>query len=286
MLPNRVPCDCAIHSHRANPVPEWNGVIAVLQAYIDESGREQQSQVFGVSGYAFYPGMAIKFVDAWKTLWGERLFHMKDFVALQGDFRDMDRAEQSRLIKEAVKVINDHIRFGVCISCYIDEVRDFAPRWIRGFGNAYSVCAHLVLCEMGLIARTDESISYIFEDGHPGCKEADDFITATRRCYAFKKMYHYRSHAFVPKADALPLQAADMLAWEWTKFKDETLDKGNRELRKSLRALFQAHPKRYKVAHITGTSLRKYFAQWDEIGREELREAERNRIVRHVRHNE
>jgi hypothetical protein len=85
------------------------GLIAVLEAYIDESGREQQSQVFGVSGYAFYPGMAIKFVDAWKPLWGGRVFHMKEFVALQGAFRGMDRAEQSRLIKEAVEVINAHI---------------------------------------------------------------------------------------------------------------------------------------------------------------------------------
>jgi hypothetical protein len=136
---------------------------------------------------------------------------------------------------------------------------------------------------MGLIARTGERISYIFEDGHPGCKEADDFIRATSQCYAFKKMYHYRSHAFVPKSDAVPLQAADMLAWEWTKFKDETLDKGSRELRKSLRALFQAHPKQYKIAHITGSSLRKYFAQWDEIGKEELREAEKNSRVRQVR---
>jgi Protein of unknown function (DUF3800) len=271
-----------LHSFLSPGYSDGDGLVAVLEAYIDESGREQQSQVFGVSGYAFYPGMAAKFVDAWEPLWGGRSFHMKDFIALQGVFKGMKREEQSRLIVEAVKVINSHIRFGVCISCYLDEVRELAPRWIRGFGHAYSICAHLVLCQMGEIARKGENISYIFEDGHPDCGEADDFISGARRSYAYRKLYHYRSHAFVLKSDAVPLQAADMLAWEWTKFKDETLDKGMRDLRKSLRALFEAHPKQYKVAHITGVPLRKYFAQWDEIGREEIREAERRFRIRQV----
>lgn len=81
--------------------------------------------------------------------------------------------------------------------------------------------------------------TYIFEAGHPNEGVARDFIRRVIQNPDVKESYRHSGDAFLPKADAVPLQAADMLAWEWAKFRDETLEQGIRPIRKSLRALFE-----------------------------------------------
>jgi hypothetical protein len=54
----------------------------------------------------------------------------------------------------------------------------------------------------------------------------------------------------LPKSNAVPWQAADFLAWEWVKFRHETMEQSKRRIRKSLREAFLAAPGRYKMHHI------------------------------------
>ena len=51
-----------------------------------------------------------------------------------------------------------------------------------------------------------------------------------------------------------------MLAWEWAKFRDETLEQQRRPIRKSLRSLFASNPKRYSGSHVTGEPLERGIA--------------------------
>jgi hypothetical protein len=66
--------------------------------------------------------------------------------------------------------------------------------------------------------------------------------------------------------------AADMLAWEWAKFEDETLALGLRPMRKSLHALVDSSLKQYCGMHITGPVLVNFMYKVTKLGLLQRRE--------------
>jgi hypothetical protein len=244
----------------------------VIEAYFDES--ERAAGTICVAGYAFAAPQAKKFTKDWERLFGEfGGFHMNEFVHGRGRFTGVPQRERDRLLREAVCIINKRITAGAAVSCKLDEMKAVSPKWIRGFGSAYPACCHwamtglvMVLEKLGVMAP----IAYVFEKGHPDEAEARYFVNSAALSDKLRAIYHYHSDAFIPKTDAVPLQAADLLAWEWAKFDDETLDQGLRPLRKSLRALFEYDTKRYQVAHFGGAKLVRAMEKYARITYEQL----------------
>jgi hypothetical protein len=248
----------------------------VLEAYFDES--ERTGGVFGVAGYAFVPAQARKFEKEWSTVFAASGgCHMVDLAAARGEFKGTPRKELDQLLKEAVKIINKRISFGVSISCNVAEVQQLSPRWIQGFGHAYPICCHFAMFALGNAigdAGLRDDVAYTFEAGHLYEPEARAFMMNVAKGGPFKESYRYRSDSFLSKSDAIPLQAADMLAWEWTKCQDETLEKRIRPIRQSLYALFKSDPRRYTVRHFTGPKLAEYFGIARNLGLLQLQEDE------------
>lgn len=86
-------------------------------------------------------------------------------------------------------------------------------------------------------AQFVDDVAYFFEAGHDYEGEARRFLAnAAQNGGALKDYYRHRSDTFAPKTNALPLQAADMLAWEWAKCQDETIEQRIRPVRRSLPA--------------------------------------------------
>ncbi len=249
-------------------------IAMLLEAYFDES--ERPSGIMCVAGYAFAVPQARKFVKQWSHLFSDYGgFHMKEFAHCKGRFLGISPTERDRLMREAVKIINARMTAGVAVSCKLPEMQKVSPKWIRGFGHAYPVCCHWAMNALCLVLRSEgitDSISYFFEKGHPHEAEARDFVKSASLSPELKKMYKHETDSFIPKSDAVPLQAADLLAWEWAKFKDETLDQNLRPLRKSLRALFEYAPKRYKVVHCGGASLARAMAKTRRLFYEQVEE--------------
>ncbi len=254
--------------------------VVMLEAYFDES--ERKTGVFCVAGYVFAPSQAKKFSKEWASLFNGYAggCHMVDLAQRTGAFKGILPAEQQRLIVEAVKIINKRVSHGVAVSCNIDEVNHLSPKWIRGFGHAYPVLCHLAMTEVGMFLRRTNNanrVIYIFEAGHPSEAEARDFVHNALRSPVAKESYRHAGDAFLPKSDAVPLQAADMFAWEWAKFRDETLEQNIRPIRKSLVALFEPHIKRYSGHHISGESLAKWMGEVHRLGLEQLQEEKAKR---------
>jgi hypothetical protein len=256
-------------------LPDDRGT-AMLEAYFDES--ERTAGVFCVAGYVFAPQQAKRFDEEWHDLFGIRRFHMVDLVALKEDFKDLKRAEADRLLKEAVTIVKRRISFGTAISCYLSEINALSPRFIRGFGHAYPVCCHMAMtCVGDWLRRTDNHhpVTYFFEQGHEFEGEARWFMQHFTKAPEMKEHYQYHSDTFIGKADARPLQSADLLAWEWAKCQDETIDNGIRHIRQSLRALFEPAPfQHYKVLHLTGEPLKRYLDHIRKMGLEQIAEDE------------
>ena len=246
----------------------------VIEAYFDES--ERVGGTLCVAGYAFAAPQAKKFTKDWERLFGEfGGFHMNEFAHGRGRFTGVPQRERDRLLREAVRIINARITAGAAVSCKLEEMKAVSPKWIRGFGNAYPVCCHWAMTALVMVLEklsVTAPIAYVFEKGHPDEAEARDFVKTASLSDELRAKYRYHSDSFIPKTDAVPLQAADLLAWEWAKFDDETLEQGLRPLRKSLRALFEYDSKRYQVSRFGGAKLVRAMEKYARLGYEQLEE--------------
>jgi hypothetical protein len=183
---------------------------------------------------------------------------MTDLVSHYGEFKDFTQADSDLLIKRAAPIIADEIEVAVAFSCSRAEFQALAGP-LRGLREPYSFCCYLCMQEMGNWIREQgigSRISYIFEAGQNFQAEANDLMYLAANSPALRDLYCYRNHAFLDKVDAPPLQAADFLAWEWAKHRDETINKPIRQARRSLIALHGNRPERYRVRHLSGESLR------------------------------
>ncbi len=256
--------------------------IVVLRAYFDESERE--SGIFCVAGFAFASQQVKKFAKEWARLFAAYPggLHMRDLAQRTRSFRGISKEEQQRLIVEAVEIIKRRMTAGFAVSCNAKEVQAVGPQWIKGFGHAYPLCCHLCMIAAGnliVASGSADRVTYVFESGHSREGEARTFLRNAVLNPDVKESYLHNGDAFLPKSDAIPLQAADLLAWEWAKFRDETLERGIRPMRKSLLALFQSAPKRYSLAHVTGAPLKKFMAQIRQLGLLQLEEEKKRKAV-------
>jgi hypothetical protein len=247
----------------------------LVQGYFDESERE--SGIFCIAGYIFAPPQKKKFVKEWSRVFGAYSggLHMRDLAQRTRSFRGIGSAEQQRLVVEAVRIINGRMTAGFAVSCNAKEVKEIGPKWIKGFGHAYPLCCHLCMTSVGKFLRafgSADRVAYVFESGHPREGEARTFMRQVVLNADVKESYRYGRDVFLPKSDAVPLQAADLLAWEWAKFRDETLERGIRPIRKSLLALLQNDPKRYSLSHVTGAPLKKFMGKIRDLGLLQLEE--------------
>lgn len=253
--------------------PNGKGLVVVLEAYLDESERE--GGIFCVAGYLFEPDWAKEFSDLWIALHEPLLpSHMTDLATGGGIYKGIPDKHRNGLVEASVGIINRQILSAVVVSCDVREVKQYAPSWIRSFNNAYSVCCHVAMTNVGRWlrdqAKRPDKVTYVFETGNTFEAEAHDLIHMIGR--HDPDLYRYYGHAFQPKADFPPLQAADLYAWEWTKFMDETVARRIRPPRGSFRSLIQADPTRYFGQHLTGQPLKNFMAGITELGLEQLRE--------------
>lgn len=247
----------------------------MLEAYFDES--ERTAGTFCVAGYVFAKQQAKKFAKEWSRLFAgiEGGLHMVDLAHGKESFEGMQPSEKKKLLVEAVRIISLRMSFAVAVSCKLEEMKRYSPAWICGFGHAYPVCCHLAMTTVGQCLdekNNPEKVAYFFENGHQYEGEARKFMKNAVRVDLLKQSYRYYSDSFVPKADAVALQAADFLAYEWAKCHDETVEREIRPVRESFRAMVKSAPGRYKVRHVTGTPLVKFMNRVSSLGLSQIAE--------------
>lgn len=243
----------------------------VLQAYFDAS--ERPSGLFCVAGYAFATPQVKKFDKEWRAVFGNYGgCHMKELAHCRGRFSGISHLEAGELQKRAVRVIKDRASFGVVVSCNLKEIGELLPSWIDGFQHAYPVCCNVAMTALGVkldLCGISDDVAYFFEDGDQFSGVAHRFMSRTDDVPELKLSYHHVSHTFISKDKAQPLQAADMLAWEWTKYMDETSAQRKRPMRKSLAALMSLNgdfDSRYEGVHLTGQQLHRFMAEVSRLG--------------------
>jgi len=108
--------------------------------------------------------------------------------------------------------------------------------------SPYAFCCYFCLMALRSWAnRTgyNGKIAYFSESGRASHAEANRIMNAIFTEPTLREFYRYGAHAFVDKKLVRPLQCADLLAWQWRKYRKDLLQ-GKEKARGDLLSLLKA----------------------------------------------
>ena len=202
-----------------------SGLTVMLEAYLDESGTHKNSPIMCIAGYVLEPAQCLKLDEAFAEVLREHnleFFHMGDCAHGAKAFKKVPKPTRIAIARRMIETIKLRVRVGVAFSIAEADYDFVVPERHRDFlGSAYTFCAQALFQTIAFWADAQkivEPIAYFFESGHANQPEANRFLNYIMNNPAWddlRKLYRYRSHTFANKRDLRPLQAADILAWQW-----------------------------------------------------------------------
>lgn len=189
----------------------------MLEAYVDESGSPDDTDVFVVAGL-------IASRDSWDALsaewrctldrFGVGVFHASDCANGGGDFRGMQAEIRNRLIKDLVGITRKHASHRIWTVARMEDLR--AAECLASI--AYSLCAIGCASRLrsALLAPSNSlipNVPYCFDRGAKGGQLA---FNAFRDLGTggYGERYRMGSVTKGNRHELVPLQAADLHAYE------------------------------------------------------------------------
>jgi Protein of unknown function (DUF3800) len=210
-------------------------------AFLDESGTHKGSSILALGGYIFTERSSRMFSNAWKAKLSSlnlKFAHMTDCALGFGEYRKWSKEKRVLSEKHLISAIHKHSLEGFCITV---DVQDYS----RIMGNPpilYSAYTYLLLQCVEQISKRIRSIdssafiSYVFESGHASQGQADKYMKALPFT-GLPASQNYLKHNFSDKKTLLPLQAADMLVWQYRHHLLETKRRPDFKIRRDFEAL-------------------------------------------------
>jgi hypothetical protein len=144
-------------------------------------------------------------------------FHMVDCAHGSGVFKPLTPQQRIYVASQMIGIIKRRTIAGFAISVNVEQFREMMPEH-HLIGSAYSFCATLVIAAIRrwiMTVNYSGDMAYFFEAGHPSKSEADRIMTGMFNDPKLRALSRYVGHAFVEKKRSAPVQAADLLAWQF-----------------------------------------------------------------------
>jgi hypothetical protein len=212
----------------------------MLSAYFDESGTHRESSICVVAGLVASPDQWDRLTRSWQRVLDSASitdFHASDCTTGGGIFRGWSPKEREQLYCRFVDIIRRAVAFRVWTAVVMD---DFHLHYDdKKEKLPYRLCAIGCGSRLRWLAMKRGSafvIPYVFDQGEKGkwMYAAFDRLIAKRR-----GAYYYRmgSLAKGDRLSVLPLQAADLHAYEVYRYFADQMRTGCHEARRSFAAL-------------------------------------------------
>jgi hypothetical protein len=218
--------------------------MAKAYAYFDESGTDVQSPTLAVAGYIFLEENVAPFTDEWKAMLEEYrvpFWHTVEAAHLADNFKAFTHQQTAAMQSAAIEIIKKYAAKGIALAI------DKAAFPMVGFAApAKWTTPYTFLCGQVLYGARDWAnavgfqgeIEYVFEAGVNGQMKAVEETTAALIDEVSIPIFRYGGHSHATKAEALPLQAADLLSWHWFTHRRRVVEgKGKRKDLQALMAL-------------------------------------------------
>jgi hypothetical protein len=197
------------------------GFIAVLKVFIDESGTHDGSPVVTVAAYMARPRQWQLFTKEWRAaIRPAKVYHATDAANRRGEFKNWTREQVDAVAARALPVIVRNTEYGLAVGVQMDHLNEALrerPDLRAAFGSAYAICLYAVMGEI-LDGRrrfeSDERMAFFHEENSYK-REALDAYEAVLRDY--NQANAPTTFTFGSKQDYVPLQAADVFAYEANK---------------------------------------------------------------------
>jgi hypothetical protein len=203
-------------------------VIATYEAFFDEAGTDAGCPAAFVGGFLFKKADAQSFVRQWRRRVkpllpeGAEAFHATDCFHHTGAYQGMEFKDRENLFVRMIDLINRYAMLGVIVGIEKGEYSAFkkaSPGLQSRVGSPYSLCAlwatERVGCWLTDQGRTGRVFYYYEGSQYTG--ELYHFLDQAENNDQVRDRLHLKSFAMSPKDGAIPLQAADLLAWEWNR---------------------------------------------------------------------
>ena len=187
---------------------------------MDESGIHDGSPVLTVAAYVGMPSVWRDWTKAWNRQKKPiKVFHATDCAALRGEFKDWDKEERDSYVAKLLPVIGQANLLSFVAGIVMDdynEVEKEYPEIVAYLGNPYTACFQWVVHEI-----IDGFSRSGIKDRIAFFHEENEFRGDALSCFDFLKKEYYPDRALSlkhgSKQDYVPLQAADILAYEGNK---------------------------------------------------------------------
>lgn len=189
-------------------------VMAMLTAYFDASGNQDDSEAVVVAGFLSSTWEWLEFERLWNKClleFGVSEMHMKEFAPSTGEFESWKDNEDKRrrFINRLISIIKKYTSNSFADAVLISEYRK-----VDSLYQLYEYCPPYSLASSHCVGKIREwsemfgydfgNIGFIFEDGDKNQGNMGNLIKAN---YGF-------TPSFLKKCKSVAFQAADMLAYE------------------------------------------------------------------------
>jgi hypothetical protein len=192
-----------------------------LPGYFDESGVHDGSPVVVVAGWLATPDMWIAFERKWKdalTDFHIESFHTADCEAGVDVYKDWPGDVRQSRLRQLMGIITDHTiaSFGASIpkKLFGDLV---SPEVSAAIGGPYGLASWKILLDAGsFVTRTTTRpwIRYVFEQGAVGRHQFQRVYDENEGDAESRERLRLGALSFERKTEFVPLQAADVLAYQ------------------------------------------------------------------------
>jgi hypothetical protein len=191
----------------------------MISAYFDESGTHDGSVAISVAGYSARPEVWISFEKRWLDAlgrYGLDHFHMTDFVARKPPFDRLTDPERHELMVSLVACVVDHDLGGVAA---VMKRGDFPiaanPALRRRASDPYFLLMMRVLVHLALYAaHTRDRVMFTFDRRKKFTELGGAMHSAMLSVHPWLNQFVADALVFGSTREFVPLQAADLLAWE------------------------------------------------------------------------
>ncbi len=267
--------------------------MVTLNAYLDESGTHAGSQTIAVAGYLATPVLWSAFEREWIHAlndFGIDFFHMSDFVNGAQQYADWSDDRKRACFGRLTDIIgmNTIASVGVVFSLH-DFNQAFSLELRKRIGGAYPIACLEAMATLAKFmkeqVRPEGEIAYVFDIMQKGTGHLLKLVQENLKDPQWKKDVRFLSLHFEDKKRFVPIQAADILAYELYRHYPRMAGPVKLMPRNYLRSL--AFPIRHWV-HLDLIELQKWatvesaYFRWAAMSRKEKQEW----LERHPRHKE
>jgi Protein of unknown function (DUF3800) len=209
----------------------------VLTAFVDDSGSDTQGPAYVLAGYVSDVDSWEKFSVEWQRILDEHpricYFKMSEAESRRGCFAGWDREDITNKIHTFIPVINKYVK--CIIECvFWQEHYDVAMSWflakmlplvevgkkelLTRFGNPYFLAFCMIMKDYSQrleMEHSDDIVDFIFDTQEELGEKAVGYWMAMREFFPEKyRKYIPNEPVHRDEKIFLPLQAADLIAWQ------------------------------------------------------------------------